>query len=380
MNIQINENRSLACFVLFLFIVICFSNACQFARVVRYNFADINDHKIFPTRILRPSLTPFYFEKANNPRFPTLIEQDIGDSTILSTLLKENDTVAFIISHKDTLHFEEYYGGHKRENVVPSFSMAKSVTSILVGIAIDQGFIKSVNNPVTKYVPELSKSGFEKVTLLHLLQNTSGIKFNENYINPFGQAASFYYGNDLRDQLKRLKLLLPPESHFKYSSGSSQLLGLALERSLKGQTLTEYLQKTIWTPLRMEFEASWSTDWGEQQLEKTFCCLNATAIDYAKLGRLYSHAGKWDNKQLVPKKWVTESTKIDSSKGSNKEYQYQWWTIPNSSAFMATGLLGQYVYVNPTIDLIIVRLGRSEGNIRDWPDIFKQISAYYEQP
>ena len=113
MNIQINENRSLACFVLFLFIVICFSNACQFARVVRYNFAGINDHKIFPTRILRPSLTPFYFEKANNPRFPTLIEQDIGDSTILSTLLKENDTVAFIISHKDTLHFEEYYGGHK---------------------------------------------------------------------------------------------------------------------------------------------------------------------------------------------------------------------------------------------------------------------------
>ena len=378
MDTKMRKTCRLVTYMTLCFLIICFSNACQFARVVRYNFADINDHKIFPAQVLHPSAQPFYFQQTKTPRYPKVIADDAAsDSTVFSTYLKENDTVAFFVSYRDTVHFEEYYQGHLREDVVPSFSIAKSVTSILVGIAWDQGLIESVNNSVTQYVPELIDSGFDEITLLHLLQSTSGIKFGENYINPFGQAASFYYGDNLRSQLKKLTTQHPPEHEFKYSSGSSQLLGLVLERALKGQTLTEYFQETIWTPIGMEHEGSWSTDWGATPLEKTFCCLNATAIDYAKIGRLYSHSGKWEDQQIVSKKWVKESTKIDSSNGSDKEYQYQWWTIPGSKAFMATGLLGQYIYIDPALDLIIVRLGRSEGSVKDWPLFFQQIAEYY---
>jgi CubicO group peptidase (beta-lactamase class C family) len=378
MDIKMRKTYRLATYMTLCFLIICFSNACQFARVVRYNFADINDHKIFPAQVLHPSVQPFYFHQTKTPRHPEVIADGLNDSTDFPTHLKQNDTVAFIISYRDTLHFEEYYLGHRRADVVPSFSIAKSVTSILVGIAWDQGLIESINNSVTKYVPELTNSAFDDITLLHLLQNTSGIKFDENYINPFGQAASFYYGNNLRSQLKKLTTQHPPEYEFKYSSGSSQLLGLVLERVLKNQTLTEYLQEVIWTPVGMEYEGSWSTDWGAPPLEKTFCCLNATAIDYAKIGRLYSHSGKWENQQIVSTSWVNESTKIDSSHGSDKEYQYQWWTIPGSNAFMATGLLGQYIYIDPALDLIIVRLGRSEGGVKDWPLFFQQIADYYK--
>ena len=175
MDIKMRKTCRLATYMTLCFLIICFSNACQFARVVRYNFADINDHKIFPAQVLHPSVQPFYFQQTKPPRYPKVIADDAAsDSTVFSTYLKENDTVAFFISYRDTVHFEEYYQGHLREDVVRSFSIAKSVTSILVGIAWDQGLIESVNNSVTQYVPELIDSGFDEITLLHLLQKRVG--------------------------------------------------------------------------------------------------------------------------------------------------------------------------------------------------------------
>lgn len=254
--------------------------------------------------------------------------------------------------------------------------MAKSITSILIGCAIDDGFIQSVDEPITNYIPELAKNGFNQVTIKHLLQMTSGIKFNESYINPFGEAASFYYGRNLRKKITKLKLKSSPGKTFDYVSGNTQLLGLILERSLRTKTITAYLQEKLWTPLGMEYDASWSIDKKKNGIEKTFCCLNARARDFAKIGRLYKNEGNWNGVQIVSKQWVKQSTMADTLNGSANFYQYQWWLPVPGEDFMAEGILGQFVYVNPSKDLIMVRLGKNEGNA-DWWSIFTSLAKAY---
>ena len=345
--------------------------SCQLGRFVFYNFADIKDHQKFHSRPLHANASPFNFQTTNSGTFPKEL-----NNVPFETYLEDNKTVAFLIIKNDTIQYEKYFKGYDQQNIVPSFSMAKSVTSILIGCAIDDGFIQSVDEPITKYIPEMTKNGFDKVTIKHLLQMTSGIKFNESYVNPFGDAASFYYGRNLRKEIRKIKLKTPPGEKFEYLSGNTQLLGLVLERSLKDRTITSYLQEKIWTPLGMEYDASWSIDRKKNGLEKTFCCLNARARDFAKIGRLYKNNGNWNGKQIVSQKWVEESTKIDTTEGSANSYQYQWWLPTPNGDFMSEGILGQYIYVNPTKDLIIVRLGKNEGKA-DWTNIFTSLAHAY---
>ena len=345
--------------------------SCQLGRFVFYNFADIKDHKKFQSRPLTAATSPFNFQITNKGKFPKELNNIPFDK-----YLEDNKTVAFLIIKNDTIQYEKYFKGYDKESIVPSFSMAKSVTSILIGCAIDEGLIKSVDEPITSYIPELKKNGLDKVTIKHLLQMTSGIKFNESYVNPFGDAASFYYGLNLRKEIGKMKLKTEPGKKFEYVSGNTQLLGLVLERSLKDKTITSYLQEKIWTPLEMEYDASWSIDRKKNGLEKTFCCLNARARDFAKIGRLYKNKGDWNGKQIVSQKWVEESTKLDTSEGSANFYQYQWWLPTPNEDFMAEGILGQFIYVNPKKDLIIVRLGKNEGKA-DWWTIFTSLAKAY---
>src|SRR5699024_12095905 len=163
--------------------------------------------------------------------------------------IKNNKTVSFLIIENDTIQYENYWRTYDEVSIVPSFSMAKSITSILVGIAIDEGLITSVNEPIINYVPELKEKGFEAVTIEHLLQMTSGIKFNESYDNHFGDAATYYYGPNMRKEITKMKLERKPGEKFKYSSGDTQLLGLVLERALKDKNITDYLQEKLWEPL-----------------------------------------------------------------------------------------------------------------------------------
>ena len=218
--------------------------SCQLGRFVFYNFADINDHKKFPSRPLIADSTTFSFHHTDAGKFPKEIEDMPLDEFLIA-----HKTVAFLIIKNDTIQYEKYFDGYERESIVPSFSMAKSVTSILIGCAIDDGLIKSVDEPITDYISELQKKDFEKVTIKHLLQMTSGLKYNESYVNPFGDAASFYYGLNLRKQIGKMQLEAWPGERFQYVSGSTQLLGLVLERALKDKTVTEYLQEKIWTRL-----------------------------------------------------------------------------------------------------------------------------------
>jgi CubicO group peptidase (beta-lactamase class C family) len=357
---------------LLMLVGLCFlMGACQLGRFVFYNFADIKDHKKFQARPLTASAKPFQFYTTEKGKKPTSI-----DNVPFSQYLEDNHTVAFLIIRNDTIQYEQYFDRYNEASVVPSFSMAKSVTSILIGCAIDDGLIQSVDEPITNYIPELKKNGFDKVSIKHALQMTSGIDFNESYYNPFGDAASFYYGRNLRKQIAKMKLAEEPGKKFAYASGNTQLLGLILERALQNKTVTHYLQEKIWTPLGMEYDASWSIDKKKNGLEKTFCCLNARAHDFSKIGRLYLNKGNWNGQQIVSPSWVEESTKSDTTEGSIANYQYQWWMPTPGQDFMAEGILGQFVYVNPAKNLIIVRLGKKTGKADWWP-IFTSLAKVY---
>lgn len=353
-------------------------SACKLGRFVVYNFADIKDYKKFPSRPLVSNGTKYKFQSAEKGKYPNSFRWgNKPDSVSLDWILEKNKTVAFLIIKNDTIQYEKYFKGYKQESIIPSFSMAKSITSILIGCAIDDGLIKSIEEPITDYIPELKKNGFEKVTIRHLLQMTSALKFNESYFNPFGHAASFYYGRNLKREVAKLKLKGTPGQKFEYVSGNTQLLGLVLERALKVKTVTQYFQEKLWTPLEMEYDASWSIDKKKDGTEKTFCCINARARDFAKIGRLYLDKGNWNGKQIVSEKWVEESIKIDTTDGGVNYYKYQWWLPSTTGDFMAEGILGQYIYVNPSKNIVIVRMGKNNGRV-NWSDFFMLLAEKHK--
>lgn len=351
-------------------------SSCKLGRFVVYNFADIKDYKKFPSRALKSNDTKFKFYTTNTGKYPKSLKVgNKADSVSMDQLLEDNKTVAFLIIKNDTIQYEKYFKGYDQESIIPSFSMAKSITSILIGCAIDDGLIKSVDEPITNYIPELKKNGFEKVSIKQVLQMTSALNFNESYFNPFGHAASFYYGRNLKREVAKLKLKGTPGQKFEYVSGNTQLLGLILERALKVKTVTQYFQEKLWTPLEMEYDASWSIDKKNGGMEKTFCCINARARDFAKIGRLYLNKGNWNGKQIVSKQWVEESIKSDRTDGGASFYKYQWWLPTATGDFMAEGILGQYIYVDPSKNIVIVRMGKNNGRI-NWFDFFTSLAKY----
>lgn len=354
-------------FFLLLTFLVCL-NSCLPARIVWHNYADIGDYKIFPKRKLKAPVESYKIPlSSQNFNIEELVNKDKYKSA--SEFFNRSKTVAFIIIKKDSILYENYFNDYERESVVPSFSMAKSYISALTGIAIDDGLINSVNDPVTKYLPELKDNGFDRVTIEHLLQMNSGIEFNENYKNPFSEASTYYYGNDLRKQVAQLKIIHEPGTHFQYASGNTQLLALILEKVLKGKTVTEYLNEKIWQPLGMEYDATWSIDSKKSGLEKAFCCINARAIDFAKFGMLYYNNGKWNDKQIISEDWVKKINEQNKTEGNSFFYSYHWRKIsPESKEYYAAGWLGQYIYVNPEKDIVIVRLGKNFGNVV-WEDL-----------
>lgn len=353
-------------------ILLVFLAGCTFTRFVVYNFADIKDHKKFPSRPLEASKQVFRFEKLSENINPKLFLSDSDPGTQLSEFLKKTPTVAFLMIRKDTILYEQYFKGYDSSSIVPSFSMAKSITSALIGCAVADGLIPSIDEPAQTYLPEWKYRGLETVTIRHLLQMNSGIAFKEQYFNPFADVAKYYYGRSLRRYVAHMKPETAPGTRWRYHSGNTQVLGLVLERALKGKSVTSYLQEKIWSPLGMEFPASWSIDRKKNGMEKTFCCINARARDFARFGRLYLKKGNWNGQQVVPQSWVEASTKHDKKGGGVTWYQNQFW-LGRDGDYLAEGILGQFVYVCPSTETIIVRLGKSEGDL-DWRSLFYSLA------
>ena len=279
-------------------------------------------------------------------------------SDTLRHTLEKYETVAFLVIKKDSIVYEEYWDNYDQNSFSNSFSMAKSIISILVGIAVDEGKISSVNDPVGKYVPEFNKGELATVKIVDVLRMASGLSFKESYSSPFNQTTDAYYGSDLRKLIFSLHVQEKPGTLFNYRSGDTQVLEILL-KAATGKSVTEYASEKLWSKIGAENIAHWSLDHVGGD-EKAYCCFYSNARDFARIGKLYMQNGRWDSTQVVSADWVHKSTTahgLPENGVNTTQYGYQWWVY--NDAFYCRGILGQYIIVDPKNEMIVVRLGKN---------------------
>ncbi|MCX2742109.1 serine hydrolase domain-containing protein [Pontibacter anaerobius] len=329
-------------------------------KALIYNLANIDDNTIFDQRKIDAPFTaqPWPLaEKYNLVQLPQELEQ----------LNEEMDPVAFLVVKDDSILYEQYWDGYSDESLSNAFSVAKSIVSMLVGVAIKEGHIKSVEQPVGDFLPRFRKGDKAKIKIKHLLWMSSGLNWDESYINPLSMTTEAYYGSNLKKVINRLEAEEEPGKKFIYKSGDTQVLAFVLQQAT-GMSLSEYAEEKLWKPLGAAQDAEWSIDQPEG-MEKAYCCFFSNARDLARLGKLYLHNGVWNGDTIVPPAYVkaslTPNGLINSEDGKKVDfYGYQWWLVPDykgQDIFYARGILGQYIIVIPEKGIILVRLGRQRG-------------------
>lgn len=379
---------------------LCACSSPYLGRYVSFGPPDTDDYIRFPKRFAANQPPVFSFGRSpEQERAFALLARSVAyrsGGTLqyapLEELLERNATTAFIVIRNDVILCERYFNGHDREAVVTSFSVTKSILSALVGAAIADGAIRDIEEPVTAYLPELRGNGFDTVTIRHLLSMSSGIKYDDG-IFPWSDKPKSYYADNLRELALGAELDDEPGMFFHYNNYDPLLLGLILERAVR-RFAALYLEEKIWRPLGMEYPASWSIDSAESGFENMGIGINARAVDLAKFGRLYLRQGEWEGRRIIPEAWVRTSTERDPATRENKDYyrrydtlrglffrdgseyyKYLWWGYARERGydFFAMGALGQFIYLCPEKDIIIVRCGRKWGDVDWWPEIFKAL-------
>ena len=349
------------------------------ARAMLWMEADVGDQYRFPARLIPAGAASSALPRGN--------EIDLSPSRVVTAeaggdfdaFLRQTDTLAFLVVHDDGLVYERYFDGSGPQTLETSFSVAKSVLSTLVGIAIDEGAIGGVDDSVTDYVPELAERDprFEQITLRHLLTMSSGLRYQEQQLPlPWGDDIATYYGANLREvALDGTEIEQPPGEEWLYNNYNPLLLGMVLERAT-ATSVSEYMATRLWQPLGAEQDATWSLDSEESGFEKMESGLNASAVDFARFGALYLHNGEWNGTQIVAEDWVRAATAADTTTDPAADYQYFWWVdLDRPERFYGLGNFGQYVYVAPDTESVVVRLGRDWGVDNDtWLAILRDIA------
>jgi len=362
-------------------------------RVVTYGESDVQDYLLFPERVIQAAATPIPFAMPGDPAAAEAMvnswfEEALSEGVNLEAFLSYTRTQAFIVIQDDTVLYEKYFNGCQRESIVTSFSTAKSFVSTMIGIAIAEGKISSLNDPITGYLPELLERDphFAEITIRHLLNMSSGIKYLESSFVTGDDALTYYYP-DLRElALQKTVIAVKPGQHWDYNNYHPLLLGLILER-VTGMDVAEYLQTKVWQPMGAEFAASWSLDSEQTAFEQMASGINARAIDFAKLGRLYLNGGRINDIQVLPQEWVDWTTTPDptvdrttfypasmSQMVCNLTHQGLWWGIQMANGdygYLASGDHGQFIFVHPEKRIIIVRNGEDYGILSGaWFELF----------
>ncbi len=339
------------------FVTTLFTGAEQYER---FNRVD----ELFPNAVLTPSPTPYSFETAAPVTLPAHFRYKDADSDT-DQFLKETDTAALVVLKDGKIVYENYWLTGGRDVTWLSMSVSKSFVATLVGIAVSEGRIQSIDDPVTVYAPSLKGSAYDGVSIKDILQMSSGAAWTEDYSDPnsdvmrFGQI--FAVGGSLNEFLTTMKPDREPGTHYRYNSAETQVLGLLLTRAT-GRSVTQYMTEKLWHPMGAEQTGHWLVD--SEGMEMVFGGLSITARDYAKIGELYRNGGYFNGRQIVPADWITASVTPDAphlAPGVNPDfpfgYGYQWW-VPESleGEYSAIGVYNQFVYVNPSRGLTIVKL------------------------
>jgi len=315
----------------------------------------IDEYSIFENRVVKASKKPFIWPSSVNYNSKKLTTEELN-------LHEELKSVAFLVFHKDSIVHENYWDQFNDTSKTNTFSVAKSFIGLLIGAAIDEGYIKSVDQKVGDFLPEFKSGEKAKVTIKHLLQMNSGIDFGESYGDPFGFMAKAYYGDDLYDLTVHKEVTQAPGSVWMYQGGNTLLLSFII-RKATGKTVSEYFSEKIWQPIGAKESALWNLD-TENGLEKAYCCFYSNARDFGKIGRLILNNGTINDQVILSQNYFERAIQPVNSKTLNGDlvdyYGYQIWMThyQQQKVIYARGIQGQYIVALPDEELIIVRLGR----------------------
>ncbi|MFN8283620.1 MAG: serine hydrolase [Chitinophagales bacterium] len=344
-----------------------------------HNFANIDDYKLFPNNTVA---------KSDHPK-PWLISDNYNKTAPSKELLgffKERQTCAFLVIQDGKILYENYWEDYNKQTISGSFSMAKTVNALLIGKLMEQGKIK-LDDDIKKYVPELEHIPAGKLTVKNVLNMSCDLDWTESYWNIFSLTSESYYGNDLDKLMKKIEIR-PTNNQGKiweYQSVCTQILGYIIKNVTK-KSIAENAREYLWNPLGAESDALWSTD--KNGVEKSFCCLNATARDFARLGQLVLQHGKWDSTQLIDSSYIQQMTtpatdlKDAEFKNAVNWYGYQTWMLNYKGHQISyfRGILGQFIFIVPDKNAVIVRLGKKivrdpKNTQRQNDDIYNYIEA-----
>ncbi len=418
-------------YILIIIGILCLQS-CVVTRGIKYGNASVDDYSIFEQDTVVRGLQTFRFADVQlNSTLIDTLKFDIYLSkadTLLNLTLREamdyyDIPSAAIVVQNDTILFEHYSGGWNRDSQSCIFSVTKTITSLLCGIALKHGYIKSLSDPVTDYIPELKDADptFAELKIEYLLDMTAGLKFNENYSwNPFSKMAKLYMGNNSLKVLKRLKFNNTPGENFSYDSATTALLGLVIERAT-GKSYAQYLSEKVWQPLGMERDALIGLDSKKHHTAKSYAGLTTNVRDLAKIGKLFLNNGVCNGVQIVDSTFVNRCLSTHTAGISGKaqsEYSYSWYwgiadeengkrkffntleelelyyknhpeksvrqikknlkngyfAVLHNGGFWGFGLYGQVLYVNPKKNMIAVFLGADR--IKDFTLLFDELSTF----
>jgi CubicO group peptidase (beta-lactamase class C family) len=363
--------------VLALTLLLLCCNGCLAARIVYYNTPTLSAASQFDSRPVRASQTPVPLQRSVREARFVLTKAERARYDSFDAFLEAQQTRAFLVIHDDQVVYERYFRGVSEATPLPGFSVSKTFAAALVGRAVSQGLLPSLEQPVVRDIPELAqKEGYGAITEEQLLRMTSGIDFAEESL----AGAQLYYATNLRDLIYSYDAKWPAGQHYLYGSVNIQLLWDIVHRRLATETVTHYFERELWDPLGAEDAASWSLDSESSGVEKFFGGFNASARDQARLGLLYLHGGTLNGREILPPAWVARSLTPDpvagwvhTTDGWVRRGMYQWFLTRDGRGYFAKGYRGQYIFVVPDRNAVFVRFGEGYGDVR-WTKLFLRLA------
>jgi CubicO group peptidase (beta-lactamase class C family) len=366
-----------------LYLFICFLLIFVLAptylsKAILHGYANIDDYQIFENRLVRNAqVVPWQHDSSYNHRRIGPEHQVIFDTF---------GTTAYVVVQNNKIVHEEYWDGTTDTTLSNSFSIAKSIVSLLIGCLIDEGKIRNTDQLVTDFLPDFKNTNGYSLRIKDLLTMSSGIDWDEEYSSLFSPTTEAYYGDNLTNQVLSLKIKSEPGKIFVYQSCNTQLLGLIIEKA-SGKTISEYASEKLWKPLGAEHPVLWSLDRSDG-VEKAYCCFNSTATDFARIGQMVLDSGQFNKRQIVSKAYLKEATSpatwVKGEDGSPLDYYgFQFWLLSHKGhkVIYARGILGQYIFIIPSMNTVVVRLGTNRSKVQQNhvpTDVFAYLDAAFK--
>ena len=333
------------------------------------------------TTVFIDDLKYFDYEtiKANDEKFPWNESENLVDtfSDEFEQINKEFGTVAYVVIHKDTIIAEKYYKGYSSNSSSNSFSMAKTLVSMMMGKALELGYINSLDDKVVDYIPELKGEFASDLRIIDLASMTSGLDWDEGTSDPFSPVAKQYFVSDVEELMLNQPIIEKPGEKNHYSSGNTQLLSILIERA-SGIKTDKFFGDEIWSKINPDNDAYWQVDSKKRGNIKSFCCFHSNARDFSRLGKLYLNYGNWNGNQIIDSAFVKSSMKpfLDDFDA----YGIGLWLkkYKGLKVSLMSGHQGQYVIMIPEKELIITRLGQRDIDLGG-PGVSGDVLTYIDE-